>query len=284
MEEIEKVVETRDGKAPPKSPCLEFVDEDSRGVPVTKIARPLGDRIMVIPTKRERIEAGGIIIPSISQVERDILPVEGVVVATGPGIKAGSIEVGDVVLYGSEDGVKVTLGTNPVTYLVLADEHVVAILSKASALLERDRFARILFVRNNWVLVEWEEATEEYKMAGGVKLAKAETYRQAHFTGIVKMVGPDSIGEVKEAMGKRVFFDRWAYEFREMCWYEPGVVMEGVVVKNSRYAFMLDYRLHCIVPDRVKITTNGMEEVPDEGPSAYMVDVPVKRNVGRVYG
>lgn len=279
MEDGAKVLETQDGKAPPRSPFLEFVDSDSGGRQVTKRARPLGDRLMVIPAKREKIVTGGLVVPTHSQTDREHLPVEGVVVALGPDIKPGSLEVGDTVLYGSEDGVKVTLGTVPKNYLVLADEHVVALLSKSSDYLERDRFSRVLFMRNNWVLLEWEEASEEYRIAG-LKLMKAETYKQAHFTGVVKMVGPDAGEEVREAVGKRVFFDRWAYEFREMCWYEPGV--DGQ--KRNRYALILDYRLHCIVPDRVKVTTDGHEEIPDEGPSAYKVEVNVPRDVGRVYG
>lgn len=279
MPETELIEKKEGGNEPGKSPWLEFEDFSLNGQKVLKRARPLGDRLMVRRCERKQVEMAGLV---IAQPKREEMPVEGVVVSVGDGIKEGSIEVGDVVLFGSDDGQTVKLGLDSKEYLVLSDEHVIAILDKESDLLERDRYSRILLVRNNWILMEWEEATDEIKVGGGKTILRAQTYKQAHFTGVVRKHGPDISSELKdeEIIGKRVFFDRWAYEFREMYWYEPGADERT----QKRYAFILDVRIHCTLPDRVKVTSPGHEEVPDEGPSAYKVDVPVRPNKGRVYG
>lgn len=278
----DQVLETKEGSAPRPSrgmsPWLEFWDTDTTARRVVKRARPLGDRIIVRPMERKKVEMAGLI---VAQPKQEEMPVEGVVVSIGPETPEGSIEVGDVVLYGSDDGVSVKLGLDAKEYLVLADEHVVALLDKQSDLLERDRFSRILMVRNNWVLLEWEEATQEFRLAGkSSTLLRPETFKQAHFTGIVKMFGPDASAEVKELHEQRVFFDRWAHDFREKNWYEPGT--DGR--PRKRYALMLDFRLECVLPERAKVTVEGHEEVPDDGPTAERIEVNVKRDVGRVYG
>ena len=260
-----------------KPPHLEFFSFNASGQRVMQRVRPLGDRVIVRRPERVMTEVGGLLAPLPKRAE---MAAEGEVVALGPDVAPGTIEVGDAVLFGGDDGVVVRLGERAEEYLVLGNEQVVAILTRISPLLERDRMGRMLSLRNNWVLMEWEKAAEIKLCGGKLALARTDTYERAHFTGIVKMVGPDVGEDVKGEVGKRVFFDRWAHEFREMYWYEPGVDGRG----ERRYALILDHRLNCVLPDRVKVESEGFEEEPDDGPSAVLTEITVKPDVGRVYG
>lgn len=72
---------------------------------------PLGDRVLVRPTNATQVTPGGVIIPETAQ-ER---PMEGVVVASGPGkvengkLIPNSVKEGDVVIYGKWSGSEVTI-------------------------------------------------------------------------------------------------------------------------------------------------------------------------------
>lgn len=68
--------------------------------------KPLADRILVRPMDAMTETAGGILIPSVAQEK----PMEGIVVATGPGryengtFIANTVQVGDKVVYGKWTG------------------------------------------------------------------------------------------------------------------------------------------------------------------------------------
>ncbi|MEG1553926.1 MAG: co-chaperone GroES [Rikenellaceae bacterium] len=69
--------------------------------------KPLADRVVVEPKAIEQKTAGGLIIPDTNKEK----PLEGVVLAVGPGTKDISMEVkvGDKVLYGKYSGTEVTV-------------------------------------------------------------------------------------------------------------------------------------------------------------------------------
>lgn len=74
--------------------------------------RPLHDRVLVRPSDAQEKTAGGIIIPDTAQEK----PVQGTVVAVGPGARDESGEVlapdvkkGDTVLYGKWSGNEVKI-------------------------------------------------------------------------------------------------------------------------------------------------------------------------------
>jgi chaperonin GroES len=82
--------------------------------------RPLGDRILVKPTKEEEITAAGIVLPATVDKEKKA---EGEIVAVGNGeaISRLNLKVGDKVLYkkwGGEE-IKVGAGSNEETYKIL---------------------------------------------------------------------------------------------------------------------------------------------------------------------
>ena len=73
---------------------------------------PLGDRIVVKPMEAEEKTKGGIILPDTAKEK----PVEGSIVAAGPGRKSDDgkvvemeVKVGDKVLYGKYSGTEVTI-------------------------------------------------------------------------------------------------------------------------------------------------------------------------------
>jgi chaperonin GroES len=93
--------------------------------------KPLADRVVVKPAEAEEKTAGGIILPDTVKEK----PVEGTVVAAGPGKTAddGSIvkmevKVGDKVLYGKYSGTEVTIGG--VEYLIMRESDIFGILGK----------------------------------------------------------------------------------------------------------------------------------------------------------
>ncbi len=93
--------------------------------------QPLGDRIVVLPTKKEEVAAiSGIIIPDTVNKEK---PAKGKVVAVGPGryddgdLLPMSVKVGQTVLFSKYgyDEVKV----DGVDYYILPESQVLAVLS-----------------------------------------------------------------------------------------------------------------------------------------------------------
>lgn len=92
--------------------------------------KPLADRIVVKPAEAEEKTAGGIILPDTAKEK----PVEGTVVAAGPGKVADDgktvkmeVKVGDRVLYGKYSGTEVTI--NGEEYLIMRESDVFGILS-----------------------------------------------------------------------------------------------------------------------------------------------------------
>ncbi len=91
--------------------------------------KPLADRIVVKPAEAEEKTAGGIILPDTVKEK----PVEGTVVAAGPGKVADDgkavkmeVKVGDKVLYGKYSGTEVTI--NGEEYLIMRESDVFGIL------------------------------------------------------------------------------------------------------------------------------------------------------------
>lgn len=93
--------------------------------------KPLADRVLVKPLEEKEMKKGGIIIPDTAK-ER---PVEGEVVATGPG-KIGedgkliplSLKKGDKILYGKYSGTEIKLdGTE---YLLMREDDVFGLIEK----------------------------------------------------------------------------------------------------------------------------------------------------------
>jgi chaperonin GroES len=93
--------------------------------------KPLGDRVVVKPATAEEKTAGGIILPDTVKEK----PVEGTVVAAGPGKVADDgkavkmeVKVGDKVLYGKYSGTEVTI--NGEEYLIMRESDIFGILGK----------------------------------------------------------------------------------------------------------------------------------------------------------
>ena len=93
--------------------------------------KPLSDRIVIKPAEAEEKTAAGIILPDTVKEK----PVEGTVVAVGPGKVAEDgkvikleVKVGDKVLYGKYSGTEVSI--NNEEYLIMRESDVFGILSK----------------------------------------------------------------------------------------------------------------------------------------------------------
>jgi chaperonin GroES len=92
---------------------------------------PLGDRVIVKPSEAEEKTKGGIILPDTAKEK----PIEGTIVATGPGkttddgkvVKLG-VKVGDKVLYGKYSGTEVTVEGEE--YLIMRESDIFAIINK----------------------------------------------------------------------------------------------------------------------------------------------------------
>jgi chaperonin GroES len=87
-------------------------------------AKPLHDRVIVRPAAREEKTAGGIIIPDTAKEK----PVQGTVVAAGPGKKDEPVTVkpGDKVLYGKYAGTEVQI--NGEDLLIMRESDLMAVL------------------------------------------------------------------------------------------------------------------------------------------------------------
>lgn len=92
---------------------------------------PLQDRVAVKAIEQEEKTAGGIIIPDTAKEK----PMQGMVVAVGPGARKDNGEVipmhlkeGDVVLYGKWAGTEVKIGSD--NLIVMKESDVLGIISK----------------------------------------------------------------------------------------------------------------------------------------------------------
>ncbi|HSW55921.1 MAG TPA: co-chaperone GroES [Ignavibacteriaceae bacterium] len=90
---------------------------------------PLADRVVVKPAEAEEKTKGGIFLPDTAKEK----PVEGTVVAAGPGKFADSgevikmtVKVGDKVLYGKYSGTEVTIDGEE--YLIMRESDIFAIV------------------------------------------------------------------------------------------------------------------------------------------------------------
>jgi len=90
---------------------------------------PLADRVVVKPAEAEEKTKGGIILPDTAKEK----PVEGTIVATGPGKNSDTgelikmiVKVGDKVLYGKYSGTEVSIGGEE--YLIMRESDIFAII------------------------------------------------------------------------------------------------------------------------------------------------------------
>ncbi len=90
---------------------------------------PLGDRIVVKPMEAEEKTKGGIILPDTVKEK----PVEGTIVAAGPGRKSDDgkivemeVKVGEKILYGKYSGTEVTIDGEE--YLIMRESDIFAIV------------------------------------------------------------------------------------------------------------------------------------------------------------
>ena len=91
--------------------------------------RPLGDRVVVLPTEKESRTASGIVLPESAKEK----PQEGRIVAVGNGNRdekgdriAMDVKVDDVVLYAKYAGTEVKLDDNK--YLILRESDILAVV------------------------------------------------------------------------------------------------------------------------------------------------------------
>ncbi len=97
----------------------------------SKKLKPLNDRIIVAKAEAEEKTEGGIYLPSASQEK----PLEGVVIAVGPGAmsekgerQAMQLKEGDRVLYSKYSGTEIKTGGKEL--LILAEKDVLAIIEE----------------------------------------------------------------------------------------------------------------------------------------------------------
>jgi len=90
---------------------------------------PLADRVVVKPAEAEEKTKGGIILPDTAKEK----PVEGTIVAAGPGKVADNgevvkmtVKVGDKVLYGKYSGTEVIIDAEE--YLIMRESDIFAIV------------------------------------------------------------------------------------------------------------------------------------------------------------
>ena len=92
--------------------------------------KPLEDRVIVKPNSADEKTNGGIILPDTAKEK----PIEGTVVATGPGKVSDdgktismTVKAGDKVLYGKYSGTEVKLENED--YLIMRESDIYGILS-----------------------------------------------------------------------------------------------------------------------------------------------------------
>ncbi len=88
--------------------------------------KPLSDRVIVEPKEAETQTASGLYIPDTAKEK----PLQGVVVAVGPGNADVTMEVkvGDTVLYGKYGGQEIS--HNGTDYLIMKQAEIMAVLEK----------------------------------------------------------------------------------------------------------------------------------------------------------
>ena len=93
--------------------------------------RPLEDRILIKPTEPETKTASGLFLPE-SAKER---PMQGTVVATGPGLllengerAAVVVKKGDVVVYGKYAGSEIEIKNN--THVIMRESELLGVMTK----------------------------------------------------------------------------------------------------------------------------------------------------------
>ncbi len=86
--------------------------------------KPLADRVLVEPKEAETKTASGLYIPDTAKEK----PLEGTVVAAGPGKKDEPMEVkvGDIVLYGKYAGTEISYDGKK--YLIMSQSDILATL------------------------------------------------------------------------------------------------------------------------------------------------------------
>ncbi len=86
--------------------------------------KPLSDRVLVLPNAAEERTAAGLFIPETAKEK----PLEGTVVAVGPGTKEIEMElkVGDKVMYGKYAGQEIAIGG--VDHLMMKQADVIAVI------------------------------------------------------------------------------------------------------------------------------------------------------------
>lgn len=86
--------------------------------------KPLSDRVLIEPKPAEEKTASGLIIPDTAKEK----PLEGKVIATGPGTDEVKMEVknGDNVLYGKYAGTEITIDGKE--YLIMRQSDILAII------------------------------------------------------------------------------------------------------------------------------------------------------------
>ena len=92
--------------------------------------KPLGDRVVVKPTGREEVSAGGIVLPDTAKEK----PQKGTVVAVGAGRKDDDgdritvdVEVGDIVIFAKYAGTEFKLGDEDL--LILSEKDILAVVT-----------------------------------------------------------------------------------------------------------------------------------------------------------
>src|SRR5690242_4685372 len=96
--------------------------------------RPLHDRVLIRRVAQEEKTAGGIIIPDTAKEK----PMEGEVVATGPGarsedgkIHALDVKVGDRVLFGKWSGTEIKLDGEEL--IIMKESDIMGVVEKTAA-------------------------------------------------------------------------------------------------------------------------------------------------------
>lgn len=86
--------------------------------------KPLSDRVLIEPKPAEEKTAGGLFIPETAKEK----PLEGKVVAVGPGTKeiAMEVKVGDNVLYGKYSGTEIS--TDGKEYIIMRQNDILAVI------------------------------------------------------------------------------------------------------------------------------------------------------------
>jgi len=86
--------------------------------------KPLADRVLIEPKKAEEKTASGLFIPDTAKEK----PLEGTVIAVGPGTKEVDMEVkkGDMVLYGKYAGTEIH--SDGKEYIIMKQNDILAII------------------------------------------------------------------------------------------------------------------------------------------------------------